>query len=94
MLSDSCNPIRDKQIKLRVTGEELAVIDYAALLLNKTRNDFIIKQAVFEAFNIIIDRRVFVLDDERYLMFLEQLEAPVQNVEGRKRLMDVNPEWK
>lgn len=34
------------------------------------------------------------LDDERYQAFIEQLEAHVQNVEGRKRLMNEKPEWK
>ncbi|EDV1846534.1 DUF1778 domain-containing protein, partial [Salmonella enterica subsp. enterica] len=43
---------------------------------------------------IILDQRVFVLDDARYQAFIKQLEAPVQNTEGRQRLMDVKPEWK
>lgn len=47
-----------------------------------------------EAQNIILDQRVFVLDDARYQAFIKQLEAPVQNTEGRQRLMDVKPEWK
>ncbi len=87
-------PTRDKQINVRATEEERAVIDYAASLVNKNRTDFIIEKAVHEAQNIILDQRVFVLDDARYQAFIEQLEAPVQNVEGRKRLMDVQPEWK
>ncbi|EDQ7969000.1 hypothetical protein S506_004834 [Salmonella enterica subsp. enterica serovar Oranienburg] len=37
---------------------------------------------------------IFVLDDARYQAFIKQLEAPVQNTEGRQRLMDVKPEWK
>ncbi|AJJ11661.1 hypothetical protein CH64_582 [Yersinia rohdei] len=87
-------PTRDKQINVRATEEERAVIDYAASLVNKNRTDFIIEKVVHEAQNIILDQRVFVLDDERYQAFIEQLEAPVQNAEGRKRLMDVKPEWK
>ncbi|EHT97859.1 hypothetical protein CKS_5441 [Pantoea stewartii subsp. stewartii DC283] len=47
-----------------------------------------------EAQNIILDQRVFVLDDARYQAFIEQLEAPVENIEGRHRLMNVKPEWK
>lgn len=87
-------PTRDKQINVRATEEERAVIDYAASLVNKNRTDFIIERAVHEAQNIILDQRVFVLDDARYQAFIEQLEAPVENVEGRKRLMEVKPEWK
>ena len=86
--------VRDKQINIRATDEERAVIDYAASLVNKNRTDFIIERAVHEAQNIILDQRVFVLDDARYQTFIRQLEAPVQNVEGRQRLMDVKPEWK
>ena len=86
--------VRDKQINILATDEERAVIDYAASLVNKNRTDFIIERAVHEAQNIILDQRVFVLDDARYQAFIRQLEAPVQNVEGRQRLMDVKPEWK
>lgn len=86
--------VRDKQINIRATDEERAVIDYAAGLVNKNRTDFIIEKAVHEAQNIILDQRVFVLDDARYQEFIKQLEAPVQNVEGRQRLMDAKPEWK
>ena len=86
--------VRDKQINIRATDEERAVIDYAASLVNKNRTDFMIERAVQEAQNIILDQRVFVLDDARYQAFIRQLEAPVQNVEGRQRLMDVKPEWK
>lgn len=84
---------RNKQINVRASEEERAVIDYAASLVNKNRTDFIIEKAVHEAQNIILDQRVFVLGDARYQAFIEQLEAPVQNVEGRQRLMDVKPEW-
>lgn len=84
---------RNKQINVRASEEERAVIDYAASLENKNRTDFIIEKAVHEAQNIILDQRVFVLDDARYQAFIEQLEAPVQNIEGRQRLMDVKPEW-
>ncbi|WP_282806649.1 DUF1778 domain-containing protein [Hafnia alvei] len=84
---------RNKQINVRASEEERAVIDYAASLVNKNRTDFIIEKAVHEAQNIILDQRVFVLDDARYQAFIEQLEAPVQNLEGRQRLMDVKPEW-
>lgn len=87
-------PTRDKQINVRATDEERAVIDYAASLVNKNRTDFIIEKAVHEAQNIILDQRVFVLDDARYQTFIEQLEAPVKNIEGRQRLMNVKPEWK
>ncbi|EEI2878588.1 DUF1778 domain-containing protein [Salmonella enterica] len=87
-------PVRNNQINIRVTDEERAVIDYAASLVSKNRTDFIIEKAVSEAQNIILDQRIFVLDDARYQAFIKQLEASVQNTEGRQRLMDVKPEWK
>ncbi|EEU9600124.1 DUF1778 domain-containing protein [Escherichia coli O8:H49] len=85
---------RENQINIRATDEERAVIDYAASLVNKNRTDFIIELAYQEAKNIILDQRLFVLDDECYDSFITQLEAPVQNAEGRERLMAVKPEWK
>ncbi|PBT99274.1 hypothetical protein BBJ21_16275 [Escherichia coli] len=85
---------RENQINIRATDEERAVIDYAASLVNKNRTDFIIELAYQEAKNIILDQRLFVLDDECYDSFITQLEAPVQNAKGRERLMAVKPEWK
>ena len=85
---------RENQINIRATDEERAVIDYAASLVNKNRTDFIIELAYQEAKNIILDQRLFVLDDECYDSFITQLEAPVQTAEGRERLMAVKPEWK
>ncbi|ENT8660592.1 DUF1778 domain-containing protein, partial [Shigella flexneri] len=85
---------REHQINIRATDEERAVIDYAASLVNKNRTDFIMELAYQEAKNIILDQRLFVLDNERYDSFITQLEAPVQNAEGRERLMAVKPEWK
>ncbi|EHG7532309.1 TPA: DUF1778 domain-containing protein [Escherichia albertii] len=85
---------RENQINIRATDEERAVIDYAASLVNKNRTDFIIELAYQEAKNIILDQRLFVLDDECYDSFITQLEAPVLNAEGRERLMAVKPEWK
>ncbi|EPH4539487.1 DUF1778 domain-containing protein [Escherichia coli] len=85
---------RENQINIRATDEERAVIDYAASLVNKNRTDFIIELAYQEAKNIILDQRLFVLDDECYDSFITQLEAPVQNAEGRERLLAVKPEWK
>jgi uncharacterized protein (DUF1778 family) len=84
---------RDNQINLRASDAERAVIDYAASLVNKSRTDFILELAYNEAQNIILDQRVFMLDDAQYQAFITQLEAPVQNEEGRNRLMDVKPEW-
>ncbi|WES68722.1 DUF1778 domain-containing protein [Superficieibacter sp. HKU1] len=85
---------RDNQINLRASDAERAIIDYAASLLNKSRTDFILELAYNEAQNIILDQRLFVLDADKYQAFVEQLEAPLENVEGRNRLMDVKPEWK
>ena len=84
---------RDNQINLRATDAERAVIDYAASLVKKSRTDFILELACQEAQNIILDQRLFMLDDEQYDAFIEDLESPLQNVEGRQRLMDVKPEW-
>ncbi|STS37467.1 putative CopG family helix-turn-helix protein [Klebsiella pneumoniae] len=64
---------RENQINIRATDEERAVIDYAASLVNKNRTDFIIELAYQEAKNIILDQRLFVLDNEGYDSFITQL---------------------
>ncbi|TKU68815.1 DUF1778 domain-containing protein [Citrobacter sp. TBCS-14] len=94
MKNTVCRPNRDKRISMRVTEEECAVIDYAATLVSKNRSAFIIDNAVHEAQNIILTQSIIHLDDAHYQEFIEQLEAPLQNVEGRKRLMNLKPDWK
>ena len=86
-------PTRDKQINIRATDKERSMIDYAANLMSKNRTDFSIEHILYEAQNIILDQRIFALDDTRYQLFIEQLEAPVKNIKGRQRLMDVKSEW-
>ncbi|NDO83760.1 hypothetical protein CJP72_24345 [Citrobacter sp. NCU1] len=93
MKNKVCKLTRDKRIRIRVAEDELIVIDTAASLVNKSRNAFIIDTAVHEAQNIILSQGIILLDDARYLEFLKQLEAPLQNVEGRKRLTNLKPEW-
>lgn len=66
MQSSVRQPTRDKQINIRVTEAECAVIDYAASLVNKNGINCIIEKVVHEAQNIIWDQYVFVLDDACY----------------------------
>lgn len=80
---------RNKQIKIRAI-----MINYAVNFVKKSRTDFIIDQTLHEEQNILLDQRVFILDETRYLAFIEQLDSPSQNTEGRKRLMETKPGWK
>lgn len=93
MKNTACKLTRDKRIRIRVAEDERVAIDTAASLVNKSRNAFIIDTAVHEAKNIILSQCTILLDDASYLEFLKQLEAPLQNVEGRKRLTNLKPEW-
>lgn len=69
---------RDKQINVRATDEERAIIDYSASLVNKNRTDFIIERTVHEAQNIILDQRIFILDDTRYPLVADVKALPTQ----------------
>lgn len=80
---------RNKQIKIRAI-----MINYAVNFVKKGRTDFIIEQTTNEAQNILLDQRVFNLDETRYLAFIELLDSPSQNTEGRTRLMETKPGWK
>lgn len=42
----------------------------------------------------LLDQCIFVLDNSHYLAFIEQVDAPSQNTEGRERLMDTKSGWK
>ena len=55
--------MRAAAINLRALPEQRDLIDRAASLLGKNRSDFMLETACREAESILLDRRVFALDE-------------------------------
>src|SRR5882762_11370215 len=74
--------IKDVTINIRAKQRQREIIDRAAEALGKNRSDFMLEIACREAETVLLDQRVFVLDDKAYSRFLALLKgtstAPVK----------------
>jgi uncharacterized protein (DUF1778 family) len=67
---------RTEKLDLRLTLSAKRTLQAAAKAARKTVSDFVLESALSEAEERLADRRVFMLDGERWRAFLEALDAP------------------
>ncbi|EAA4084354.1 DUF1778 domain-containing protein [Salmonella enterica subsp. salamae] len=79
---------REAPINIRAKTSQRDLIDMAASLVSKTRTDFVLEAACREAQDILLDRRLFILDDKQYDAFLAELDAPI-TPERQARINDL-----
>ena len=63
-------------INLRIEAQTRQLIDDAAAGLGKTRTEFMIESARRQAIDVLLDRRLFMLDADRYDAFMYALDTP------------------
>lgn len=73
---DPAASARKGSINLRIEQHTRQLIDDAAAVLGKTRTEFMIDSARRQAVDVLLDRRLFVLDGEDYEAFLNALDNP------------------
>ncbi|WP_455916604.1 type II toxin-antitoxin system TacA family antitoxin [Pantoea agglomerans] len=83
----------DVQLNIRAKEAQRALIDTAAAILHKSRTDFILDIACQAAENVILDRRMFNLDDQQYAEFINMLDAPVTANPALDTLLARKPQW-
>lgn len=81
------------QLNLRAKESQRALIDAAAEILHKSRTDFILEMACQAAENVILDRRVFNLNEEQYAEFIDMIDAPVTENQALEKLLARKPQW-
>jgi len=54
---------RAAPINIRARSTQRNLIDKAAAMLNKNRSDFMLEAACREAENVLLDQRLFLVDD-------------------------------
>jgi len=92
MARTSASP-RSDNINIRVTPETLGLIDRAARVAGKTRTDFSLDTVKQAAEDIILDQRVFVLDETQWNAFIAMLDAPARPNERLMALLARRPSW-
>jgi len=80
-------------INLRIEAQTRQLIDDAAAILGKTRTEFMIDSARREAIDVLLDRRLFMLDSDRYDAFMHALDNPPAPGPKLRSLLRRVPAW-
>jgi uncharacterized protein (DUF1778 family) len=80
-------------INMRVEPNQHALLTRAAALLHKDRSAFILDVACREAENVLLDQRLFQLNEQDFAVFEAALEAPVVENARLKELMKAKAPW-
>lgn len=81
-------------INLRVETKTRQLIDEAATVLGKTRTEFMVESARREAIDVLLDRRLFVLDPARHDIFAKALDEPAPPGPKLRSLLRRVPAWR
>ncbi|TKI08853.1 type II toxin-antitoxin system TacA family antitoxin [Martelella alba] len=85
--------VKETPINIRAKASQRELIDMAASLLSKSRTDFVLDAACREAEEVLLDQRLFVLDEERFSAFIDAMEKPVASNERLHALLDKKSPW-
>ncbi|MDR0882633.1 MAG: DUF1778 domain-containing protein, partial [Candidatus Adiutrix sp.] len=80
-------------INIRVSSEQKALIDQAAIVLGQTRTTFILENVVRLAKDVLLDRTEFHLNAEQWAEFNRLLDAPPQENPGLRKLLAGKAPW-
>jgi uncharacterized protein (DUF1778 family) len=81
------------QINMRVPLKERELIDRAAEATGKTRSDFMLDAARQAAEAVLLDRRMFLMDESDYRKFVDLLDAPPERNEKLRKLLATEAPW-
>jgi uncharacterized protein (DUF1778 family) len=84
---------RDVAINLRANRRQRTLIDRAAAAMGKNRSDFMLEAACREADAVLLDRRLFLLDDKAYQRFITALDKPPTDNPRLRRLLSSKAPW-
>ena len=85
--------MRTQTINLRASEEQKTLIDRAADCLGKSRTEFILDTMCEASENVLLDQRIFWLDDEAFAAFQAILDAPPEPSEELRRTLNRTPLW-
>ena len=84
---------RSVTINLRADQVKRALIDRAAERLGKNRSEFMLEAACRAATAILLDQRLFLLDDKAYKRFTAALDKPPAENSRLRRLLRTKAAW-
>jgi uncharacterized protein (DUF1778 family) len=84
---------RSEVVNIRVETHQRDLIDAAASLCGKTRSAFMLEAATLAAEKALLDRRLFVLNEEQWQAFNEALDTPAKKNEKLAQLLATKSPW-
>lgn len=84
----------DATITMRVPAQTRDLIDRAAASLGKSRTEFMIESARGQAVDLLLDQRVFDLNEDQDKAFAAMLADPPRPVAALRELMAGKPPWR
>lgn len=84
---------RTAPINLRALNSQRNLIDHAAAVLGKNRSDFMLEAACREAENVLLNQRLFMLNQVDFETFNQALEAPVKDNPALRKLIARKAPW-
>ncbi len=85
---------RSDTLNLRIRPEERGLIDRAAAATGKTRTDFVIDAARRAAEDALLDRALFLMDEDSFARFQARLDEPPRPNGRLRRTMTAESPWK
>jgi uncharacterized protein (DUF1778 family) len=83
----------DATITMRVPARTRELIDRAAAVQGKTRTEFVIESARLHAADVLLDQRVFDLDEAQSAALLDVLDNPPAPSAKLQALMRSQAPW-
>jgi uncharacterized protein (DUF1778 family) len=83
----------EANLHIRATAQTKHLIDAAATAVGKTLSEFVLDSARQQAIDVLLDQRLFVLDNEKYGAFISALDSPPPAGAKLKALMKRKPLW-
>ncbi len=85
--------VRGVTINLRADTATRTLIDRAAEQVGKNRSEFMLEAARREATSVLLDQRLFLLDDKAYAQFTAVLDQPPTENRRLRRLLTTKAAW-
>lgn len=81
------------QINMKAEPQVRSLIDRAAKLRHCNRTEFILKAAVQQAEEVILDQQLIRVDEERFKRFLSALDSPPASNPRLQRVLERKAPW-
>ena len=86
-------PKRDTTINVRLSIKTRDLIDTAADLSGKSRSEFILESARQQAIDVLLDQRLFSLEEAEYAAFVQILDRAPEPPERLRALLNEKAPW-